>query len=63
MKLLRGELNQAPKMEVNSGDKFELGNFKPTEANENELEFCLYFYSQEKNMLSIFFHQGFHLTK
>ena len=35
MKSFRGELNWAPKMDVNIGDKFELENFRPTVANKS----------------------------
>ena len=33
LKLLRVELNRAPQMEVNAGDKFELDIFRLTLAN------------------------------
>ena len=31
-------------MEVNTGDKFELENFRSTVANKSELEVCLYIF-------------------
>ena len=59
MKLLRGELDQAPKMEVNVGHKFKLENFRPTVAKKSELH-IFYIFSQQINMSSInIFHRGF----
>ena len=55
MKLFRGELNWAPKMEVNVSDKFKLENFRPTVANESELKVCLYFIPIDKHVY-YFFH-------
>ena len=60
MKLFRGELNWAPKMEVNVSDKFKLENFRPTVANESELKVCLYFIPIDKHVY-YFFLKGFHL--
>ena len=39
-------LENAPKMAVNIGDKFELEIFRPTVANESELKNCLIFLFQ-----------------
>ena len=39
-----------PKMASNVSDKFELENFRSTVATKSELEVCLYFLSQSKNM-------------
>ena len=45
-------------MEVNVGDKFEMENFRPTVANESEVEVCLYFLAMDKHV-SYIFHLGF----
>ena len=50
MKLLRGELNYAPKMEVYVGDKFELENYRSTVANKSELEVYLYFFPIDRHV-------------
>ena len=36
-----GWIDNAPKMEVNVGDKFELETFRPIVAYKSELEVCL----------------------
>ena len=37
-------------MEINVGDKLELGNFRPTVADKTELEVCLYFFPIDKHV-------------
>ena len=63
MKLLSGEWNWAPKMEVYVGDNNELEKLRSTVANKSEFEARLYFLSIDKHIVYLIFHLCFSIEE